>query len=1125
MKISTQIQSKGFVLISTIIVMALLVTLAFGLMSISSVETRSTTNSYHQNNAQANARLALQQAIAELQLQAGPDQRITANASILDTIDKTVEIDGILQPFLTGVWDSETELKPISGTSYNDRAEKKFRRWMVSLAPGKDIDINTPRTAIHGVKLLGEGSLGSVPINQHVTAEILDTPGGGLAWWIGDESVKAKINPQILIQDHLTTFNAYYNRMQSAPMPNPVGTKTLSWLDLTPSDDLAAKRQTMAKFYSPNSVQFFPKGTTHNSRIFQDFTTLSRGIPANVKDGALKGDLTRLFATGQLPDEFYRGETKSYNDEDIKLGKGLYETPLETATAPDWKRLADYHQLSRLVQWDGKKPYIEYNEAQWNEFRKLECAPPLPTMIRLQTFYSITIGNSNRYALVIEPVLTLWNPYNVELRIPKSDAQVYMRNFWQSLQFIVKDGNSRINGTSFNRYLFYPAYPNTNMKFYIDDDLILKPGETKVFSDRNTQPFDWNANPTVWGHSLRSEAGWKHKGGFRGDGYGNFGTASPGRRINIEVVPMQSLHAENSAWGQKGSNLYTQMDLIHRASGLWSSKTFKSFQTFRIKGHDRPQMGKIWDTNIKRNNISSSSLSGRKVPLCVVDVRARTEEDLTRTTLPNLFTSNTHGSLLSTTDFIKPMQANTYWSTELRSISDWDTQTVEIDADNRSYFGSGYTAGTGVSFVVAKEIPLKPPLNIASYRNFDLLFNPKVYNSWGAGATDPAKHTVHPAANQIIGNSFAHPLIPRDKASDKSLDLKISNEFFDHSYHLNHALFDGWFHSGLSEQNLESTSLQSDLEQFRLGLKQMPNARILFSPNEKTETIATKLEDDKLGHLEAARHCYLDGAFNVNSTSVDAWKTILQSLRGQIIPSSKTTDGVISQTFKEDSKTPFPRFITPTGTSADTSKTQQDLWAGFRTLSDDDIDLLARNIVEQVKIRGPFHSMSDFVNRRLSTTSEDTAATANATRPYNLSLKSSLQTAIDETGINQKLYKTIQNDAAVDAVGYPNPDAAKGLRSAGASGYLSQGDILQALGTILTVRGDTFVIRTYGESRDASGKVQAKAWCEAVVQRSHNFISPANSSETKIHDLNDINKLFGRKFNIISFRWLNSKEI
>lgn len=54
----------------------------------------------------------------------------------------------------------------------------------------------------------------------------------------------------------------------------------------------------------------------------------------------------------------------------------------------------------------------------------------------------------------------------------------------------------------------------------------------------------------------------------------------------------------------------------------------------------------------------------------------------------------------------------------------------------------------------------------------------------------------------------------------------------------------------------------------------------------------------------------------------------------------------------------------------------------------------------------------------------------------------------------------------------------------------------------------------------------ARAWCEAVMERRADFISPADEQNTAAADLkDDENRLFGRRFEITSFRWLNPQEI
>lgn len=70
------------------------------------------------------------------------------------------------------------------------------------------------------------------------------------------------------------------------------------------------------------------------------------------------------------------------------------------------------------------------------------------------------------------------------------------------------------------------------------------------------------------------------------------------------------------------------------------------------------------------------------------------------------------------------------------------------------------------------------------------------------------------------------------------------------------------------------------------------------------------------------------------------------------------------------------------------------------------------------------------------------------------------------------------------------------------------------------------MIRTYGDSIDGSGKVVARAWCEAVVQRRPDYVDPIDENHIKQATLkSEANKHFGRQFQIVSFRWLDATEI
>jgi hypothetical protein len=244
---------------------------------------------------------------------------------------------------------------------------------------------------------------------------------------------------------------------------------------------------------------------------------------------------------------------------------------------------------------------------------------------------------------------------------------------------------------------------------------------------------------------------------------------------------------------------------------------------------------------------------------------------------------------------------------------------------------------------------------------------------------------------------------------------------------------------------------------------------------------------------------------------VNAWAALLSSVRDQEL---LTTGGTTKQ------------FDHPFGTlgyafSSATSGNDGD-WVGLRSLSSSDIENLAIAIVAEVKSRGPFLSMADFVNRRPNSSDQGQQALG------------ALQAAIDKSGLNDR-FKGPRSVAATDfgelpgktgVSNEPNP-----ARAVASIGHLSQGDLLTAIGSQITVRSDTFLVRSYGDARDPSGKILARAWCEAVIQRVPDYLDPTDSPDAQdgwpqaASKLTPANSRFGRRMVIQSFRWLGSNEI
>ena len=75
------------------------------------------------------------------------------------------------------------------------------------------------------------------------------------------------------------------------------------------------------------------------------------------------------------------------------------------------------------------------------------------------------------------------------------------------------------------------------------------------------------------------------------------------------------------------------------------------------------------------------------------------------------------------------------------------------------------------------------------------------------------------------------------------------------------------------------------------------------------------------------------------------------------------------------------------------------------------------------------------------------------------------------------------------------------------------------------MRWDAVRVRTYGDARSPDGKVLARARCEATVRRTRDFVDPADQPDITTQPVSQTNLTYGRKFEIISFRWLNASEV
>ena len=462
------------------------------------------------------------------------------------------------------------------------------------------------------------------------------------------------------------------------------------------------------------------------------------------------------------------------------------------------------------------------------------------------------------------------------------------------------------------------------------------------------------------------------------------------------------------------------------------------------------------------------------------------------------------------------------------------------------------SGGEQVSFAAVSELPVHPPFSLAGFAGM------RLQPGWFRGendAQDP-QHAMQRMQYQSgvpgvgIGNAFADPCLPPDKVychhskeadeGESNKEPQLQDEFYDHALLINDALWDRWFCSSVSDMPGDDGKhvipARYTLKQFLKGRKSLPVSRYVRPASEYDSERALERIMQVDGWKIIAAHLMVNGGFNVNSTSVTAWNAVLQGLASRKLVTGEGGKMRFVEPGKKAADVAFSRFmLSTTDKSTDSTGGYSPMqgsaefrgdadfgttaWSEVRLLKPADITRLAEEMVRQVRARGPFLSLSDFINRRLDEKGGEYA------------LKGALQAAIDRTDINRD-FREVQVTPQKGSL-YRFPDAEKGDLHTAAPGYLIQSDVLASLGNILTVRDDTFTIRAYGCVRNDEGAILSQCWCEATVQRTIDYVDPVDaptaaefSADLKhTSKLSHLNQVFGRRFKVTSFKWLDHWDL
>ena len=1210
-----QRERKGFALITTVTILVLLSLIAIGLLSLSSVTVRSGSAELAQLEAKANARLALMLAIGELQTHLGPDQRISAEAGILDQTPETLSIEGVVHPHWTGVWSTEWlgETGDDDNKSpwvRNDRegglSDRRFeegydreREVLSYLVSGNEggkaelgendlIDALDAQLENDAILLVGPGTVetgGGAGDFEEVRAPRVSTLNksgretGGYAYWIGDLGVKA----------HVAQVDEYSDENPSRGN-SPDGMERL-----VNAQDAAGERvDGLGKLEADEAYKTVTDNTLglaqdidkeDMKRAFHHVTTVSKAVLANVRQGGLQRDLTAFVQSrGRIPDLRANGKlvSQGLNDLDNIIGPANPNMASEQGTrwsetkyrdiAPSFALVRNWANLGQQIAWtDMDRDQITpaattessdlrgmndgvnvYDGGNLRPASFLPFATPnlFPVMVEGSLYYNMASypdspgqpNSQHTLRICYYPRIALWNPYNVAINTRHMCATIF-GNGNKEIQITYADRTKQQNisipyGRGSPDVGAVASAQDPSPGHYVGWILLsiapttIEPGETLVFSPSRTQQYElWNVDRNIISANSAPDPAlyfWQD--------------------MRTKHVKLPSTFIEFPQGGSRSGGDNYMMSLKDAVRGRFTDGDFNSMQSI-VYANTSLQAGGSDEFPVQwsaRREVPVHSLANSRERLpgtAIPDVRTR---DGFRLRWWQEHTSNKRGSgqLRAQPEHLQSSLIGT-WNPRAAYFcrNPWDNVT-----DLPPHFYGMYTRDLFDPAVNWQAMmprvkdgrmmgnPFGPPL--AGQDSVVLFEVPRA--EIGIPSLGFLRHLKlsefgwHPS--YAVGNSLADPRVGRTSTSPilSSSREKANNGWnqylfgwgsgdragrgpdywamltrqilfnrptdhfvvYDLSYEVNFNLWDNYFVSTGSPGR--KVDFVEDPQESPL-----PNGRMSLYGT------GSDVESDIKNFHRAASQIWLDGGFNVHSVSKEAWRAVLAS----------TGDTGYGSQYA----VPFPRILNPPeGEYLDGNPEDREAFAGFASISDEDLDVLAEEIVREVKERAPFFGLSDFINRRLVDSAHGE--------------KGPIEAAISAVGLNGEFdsgsYK-IKNENDLRGVRFDNMSDATRLDQTlkpdsvawGIPGYLTQGDIVQVIGSSLRPRSDTFMVRAYGESVDGRGKVKARAWCEAIVQRTPDPVNPDSTGLNPLIDDGGAVVDFGRRFRMVTFRWMGPSEV
>jgi hypothetical protein len=733
--------------------------------------------------------------------------------------------------------------------------------------------------------------------------------------------------------------------------------------------------------------------------------------------------------------------------------------------------------------------------------------------------------NNGKYYLEFKvyPTFTIWNPFNVAIEFDHTllsnnpFANGYEMYLHQQGTMKIKVGVIRENGTTGPTGEYQLTSFSPNVALINKDSLlaelggtIMPPGKVMIcgltqnyYADRNT----WNPQYFTDAKKTGSKSGYIKLGlgtGILEANHITYSDALQGdwdkKRIYYNATDILALEPLNTGTGDDTYSWLGQIKSKKKSGGDTRCDSFYQGENANVYGFNSAitplqTVKRLADENIL-------------MPLDAIDIRARTiaSDTADNPAFPVFAQMNlmgTHPQVVNGHD-----SGNVDGDVRMLYISKLMESALSEPINGRGSdgfgsYGPSFISSVGKSTILLYDLPRHPIVSMGDFKNLVFSWNedtsPRpIGASWPIGTIKDLDKTFIPVGS-----------------SDSAFNIGAG---CDASYHYNDTLFDSYFLSGIPskdrDKNVTFPYQQSLTNAYVAEGSPLANTQLVYygKPTATELLEQTVSESGKVADAfeAAASHLLIDTPFNVNSTSSIAWQAVLSGFRNQVV---QGVDSGKSKSYTDDG-TPYIDHFVPSGK-------KDDLYAGHRRLSDEQLNNFSENLVEEIRDRGVAKSLGSFINR-------DLAGAGN-------NLKMS---RIDEAIVNAEINSSSETVATtiwqsdiypLDAPGYKPAAHAFGnsiVKEAGAGlpGYFKQQDILRPLAPVMTTRGDTFIIRAYGESIDPITKsVTGRAWCEVTLQRNPDYLNEETPAWT-FPPTDAISSKFGRSFSIIDFRWLNSED-